>query len=44
MANLPDLPSGIDRSGCDLGPPRPYQSFTVEALIALGAKGLYRGE
>jgi hypothetical protein len=42
LTNAFELPQGIDRTGLELGPPKAFRSFTVEALDRIGARGLYR--
>ena len=42
LTNGFELPSGIDRSGLELGEPRAFGNFTVEALKKVGAMGIYR--
>lgn len=42
LTNGFELPSGIDRTGLELGEPKPFRKFTVEALKKVGAVGIYR--
>ena len=42
LTNGFELPSGIDRSSLELGEPRAFGNFTVEALKKVGAMGIYQ--